>query len=364
MNRTITAYQRMADLAQSAKPFAVATVVRTHGSTPQTIGAKLVVSADEAERPFGTLGGGCVEADAILAAREVLENGGRSLREYRLTEELAWNTGLVCGGTMWILAERGDEALRCDGQDMLPDVARAAAGGPPLVVVTGLTKNGRTYAFDRRVVVHPDGQMIGSLGTSAIDAGAAEAAVSQLDRGPARLLAPDASHELLIEPVTGRPGLVIAGGGHVARAIARQAALVDFDVTVIEDRPEYASPERFDGATVLAGDVASLIESLDYGPQDFLVVATRGHKMDADCVLAAARTTVRYIGLLGSRRKTVLIAEALREHGITEDRIAAVHAPVGLDLGGRTPAEIALAILAEITQLRYGGTGEPLMKAR
>jgi xanthine dehydrogenase accessory factor len=364
MNRSLSPYQRMAQLAEAGRPFAVATVVRTHGSTPQTIGAKLVVSADEAERPFGTLGGGCVEADAILAAREVLQNGGRSLREYRLTEELAWNTGLVCGGTMWILAERGDLALRCDGRDMLPDVARAAAGGPPLVVVTGLSKDGRTYAFDRRVVVQSDGHMVGSLGGDDLDAGAAAAAVSQLDRGPARLLSSDNMHELLIEPVTGRPRLVIAGGGHVARAIARQAALVDFDVTVIEDRPEFADPARFDGAKVLAGDVAPLIESLQYGPQDFLVVATRGHKMDADCVLAAARTKVRYIGLLGSRRKTVLIAGVLREHGIPEDRIAAVHAPVGLDLGGRTPAEIALAILAEITQLRYGGNGQPLTTAR
>jgi xanthine dehydrogenase accessory factor len=144
----INSYQYMSELAQSGRPFAVATVVRTHGSTPQAIGAKLVVSADESERPFGTLGGGCVEADAILAAREVLQNGGRSLREYRLTEELAWSTGLVCGGTMWILAERGDLALSCGGRDMLPDVARAAAGGPPLVVVTGLAKDGRTYSFD------------------------------------------------------------------------------------------------------------------------------------------------------------------------------------------------------------------------
>ena len=364
MNRTSSPYHRMAELAQSGQPFAVATVVRTHGSTPQAIGAKLVVSADEAERPFGTLGGGCVEADAILAAREVLQNGGRSLREYRLTEELAWSTGLVCGGTMWILAERGDLALSCDGHDMLPDAARAADGGPPLVVVTGLTKSGRTYTFDRRAIVHADGHMTGSLGSPAIDLGAADAAVSQLDKGPARLLVPDETHELLIEPVTGRPGLVIAGGGHVARAIARQAKLLDFDVTVIEDRPEFANPERFDGALVLAGDVAKSIETLRYGAQDFLVVATRGHKMDADCVLAAARTNVRYIGLLGSRRKTVLIADLLREHGIGDDRIAAIHAPVGLDLGGRTPAEIALAILAEITQHRYGGTGQPLTKAR
>jgi xanthine dehydrogenase accessory factor len=353
-------YLRMAELAASGRPFAVATVVRTHGSTPQTIGAKLVVTSDEQERPFGTLGGGCVEADAIIAARKVLAEGGRSLREYQLTEDLAWNTGLVCGGTMWILAERGDVALTCDGQDVLPDLAGASAGGRPLAVVTRLAKEGRGYAFDRRVIVHADGRMVGTLGSRTFDEEAATAALAQMEQGPSRLLAPDATHELFIEPVMGRPRLIVAGGGHVSRAIARQARLLDFDVTVLEDRPAFADPERFDGATVLLGDVTAAIGAFEYGAQDFLVVATRGHKMDADCVLAAVRTPVRYIGLLGSRRKTVLIADMLREEGISEDRIAVVHAPVGLDLGGRTPAEIALAILAEITQLRYRGSGRTL----
>jgi xanthine dehydrogenase accessory factor len=170
----------------------------------------------------------------------------------------------------------------------------------------------------------------------------------------------DDDHDLLIEPVASRPRLVVAGGGHVAAAIARQAQLLDFDVTIVEDRPEFATPERFGGATVLAGDVPSTIGSLDYGWNTFLVIATRGHKLDADCVLAAARTNVRYIGLLGSRRKTVLIADLLREEGVPEDRVHAIHAPVGLDLGGRTPAEIALSVLAEITANRYQASGTPL----
>lgn len=353
-------YQRMAELAAAGRPFALATVVRTHGSTPQAIGAKLIVTADEQERPFGTLGGGCVEADAILAAREVLSNGGRSLREYRLTEDLAWNTGLVCGGTMWILAERGDIALNIAGHDLVEAASNAATGGAPLAVVTQLTRADRGYAFDQRVVVGADGELIGTLGDADRDRRARDAGLAQLAQGPARLLSPDDGHELLIEPVTNRPQLVVAGGGHVAKAIARQARLLDFGVTVLEDRPAFADPDRFEGATVINADVPTAIAELDYGPQTFLVVATRGHKMDGDCVLAAVKTNARYIGLLGSRRKTILIAEMLREAGVSEERIAAVHAPVGLDLGGRTPAEIALAIVAEITQIRYRGTGAPL----
>ncbi len=110
----------------------------------------------------------------------------------------------------------------------------------------------------------------------------------------------------------------------------------------------------------MEGDVPRSLGSLDYSWNTFIVVATRGHKLDADCVLAAVKTPARYIGLLGSRRKTVLIAEMLREQGVPEERIQAVRSPVGLDLGGRTPAEIALAVLAEITQERYRATGQPL----
>jgi len=148
--------------------------------------------------------------------------------------------------------------------------------------------------------------------------------------------------------------------GDRAAAIARQAQLLDFDVTIVEDRPEFASPERFGGATVIVGDIPATVGSLEYGWNSFLVIATRGHKLDADCVVAAARTPVRYVGLLGSRRKTVLMADRLREEGIPEERVRAIHAPVGLDLGGRTPAEIALSVLAEITAERYQASGRPL----
>src|SRR5689334_21311545 len=105
----------MAELAAAGRRYAVATVVRTQGSTPQVIGARLVVTDDDNERPIGTLGGGCVEADAILTSREILKTGGRPVRAHALTEELAWNTGLVCGGTMWILAEPGEDALSGPG---------------------------------------------------------------------------------------------------------------------------------------------------------------------------------------------------------------------------------------------------------
>ena len=334
--------------------FAVATVVRTQGSTPQVVGAKLVVTDDESERPKGTLGGGCVEADAILACRDILGGGASTLRGYSLAEDLAWNTGLVCGGTMWILAEAGADALTIGGRDHRQVFARAIDSGPPVAVTTLLERRGRDLAFGGRAVVDAAGAIAGSLGHSDRDRAAVAEATRQMPHGNARLVAMGETHDLLIEPVTGKPRIVICGGGHVAQAIARQALLLDFDVTILEDRPEFADPARFGGAAhVLGGHIPDTLASLDFGWSSYIVVATRGHKLDGDCVLSAVRTRARYIGLLGSRRKAVLIAEMLRAEGVSDERIAAIRTPVGLDLGGRTPAEIALSVMAQITKERY-----------
>ncbi len=344
----------MSALVSAGRKFAVATVVRTQGSTPQVVGAKLVVSDNENERPRGTLGGGCVEADAILACRDILAGGKPSLRAYSLAEDLAWNTGLVCGGTMWILAEPAADATAIGGADVLPEFVAAIDSGPPLAVATLLERNGGAdLSFSGRMIVRQDGQRAGSIADAGRASEVARHALKQLPHGTPRLVRIDDAHDLLVEPVTGKPRLVIAGGGHVAQAIARQAQLLDFDVTILEDRPEFADPARFGGARVLSGHIPDTLASIDYGWSSYIVVATRGHKLDGDCILAAVKTPARYIGLLGSRRKAVLIAEMLREEGISAERIQSIRTPVGLDLGGRTPAEIALSVMAEITKERY-----------
>ncbi len=354
---------RMASLRAAGRRFAVATVVRTQGSTPQVAGATLVLGEGEDVRAAaGTLGGGCVEADAIDTVGEVLRTGEPSLRAYELTEDLAWNTGLVCGGTMWILVQRDDRAFGFAGVDRLDDVVAAAGGETPMAVVTRLGRDGRSLILRGRMAVTADGVAAGSLGDDSADTAAVAAALAQLPHGTPRVVPLDGRHDLLIEAIASRPRVIVAGGGHVALAIARQAAMLDFDVTILEDRPEFATSERFPAATVLQGDVPALVGGLPYTWNSFIVIATRGHKLDADCVLQAVRTNARYIGLLGSRRKTVLVEQMLRDEGVSDDRVAVIRAPVGLDLGGRTPAEIALSVMAEITQIRYHGTGAPLSR--
>ena len=350
-------YARMAELEREGRRFAVCTVVRTVGSTPQVVGAKLLV--DDLGRLTGTLGGGCVEGDAFVEAKHVIETGDAALRQYELTEDLAWDTGLVCGGTMWIAIEPGEIALRLGERDLLGDVLAASSGGRPVAIATLLRKRGRELEPSGKLFVEMDGRSHGSVGER--DADARSAALEALRQGTARTITLDDDHELLIEPVLSKPRLVVAGGGHVGLALATMAALLEYEVTVIDDRPEFAARERFGhGIDVIRMDMAEALRTMPMGWNTFVVIASRGHKLDAQCLREAVKRDARYVGLLGSKRKTVLIAKMLREEGVAEERIRAVHAPIGLDLGGRTPSEIALSVLAEMSMERHGGTGRPL----
>src|SRR5256712_4727471 len=155
-------FARMAELEREGRRFAVATVVRTTGSTPQVVGAKLLV--DDLGRLVGTLGGGCVEGDAFVEAKRVIETGDPSLREYELTEELAWDTGLVCGGTMWIQIEPGERALRFAGRDLLGDVLAASAGGAPVALATLMRRRGKDVTAAGELFVETRGQGGRALG--------------------------------------------------------------------------------------------------------------------------------------------------------------------------------------------------------
>ena len=231
----------------------------------------------------------------------------------------------------------------------------------PVAVATLMRKRGKDVIAAGKLFVETDAKGGGTLGDNALDARARAAAIETLRQGTARTVVLDQETELLVEPVLSRPRLIVAGGGHVGLAIAKLGVQLEYEVTVIDDRPEFASRERFPGVSeVVNMDMVKALETMPIGWNSFVIIATRGHKLDSHCLRAAVKTEARYVGLLGSKRKTILIAQMLRAEGISEERIRAVHAPVGLDLGGRTPAEIALSVLAELSVERYGGSGKPL----
>jgi xanthine dehydrogenase accessory factor len=155
--------------------------------------------------------------------------------------------------------------------------------------------------------------------------------------------------------------LIICGGGHVGQAVAKAGALLDFKITVIDDRPEFSSREKFPDPDVrlITGDFTEALRALKITQASHLVIVTRGHRHDEICLREVIEKPARYIGMIGSRRRATTIREHMRREGVGAEHLRRVHSPIGLDIGAITPEEIALAILAEITLARRGGSGAP-----
>jgi xanthine dehydrogenase accessory factor len=272
------------------------------------------------------------------------------VREYTLsTGEDEW--GLACGGTMVVFVERLDgRAL-----DWLKPVVEAAEGRDPVAVVAvvdGEESGARLVVREREVAgVLPDAALTAAgvkLGRRVLQE---EAAALEAVTG-GRLYA-----ELFGPP----PALVIVGAGHVGKALAALAHGLGVPVTVVDDRPEYASRERFPEADrVVAAPVGEALGWLPIGRRTGVVVAMRNQDLDYEATAGALRTPAGYVGLMGARRKAILVTERLISDGFPIERVRALRAPIGLDIGARAPEEIAVSIMAEWLMVRQGGTGSAL----
>lgn len=340
----------------------IATVVKTSGSTPQKPGAKLLVRADGSG--VGTLGGGCVEGDVWFAASQLLDSGAPAeMRDYELNEDLAAEDGLVCGGTMYFLLDpiRNSSDLE-SVSSFNREVIAAYDGGAP-VAVASLMKvpAGSDLVVGSRLLIRENSSTSGSLGSEQLDKQAATEARKLVAMGKNDYITTDSGAEFFIEAYTTPPTLVIAGGGHVSKAISQIAVTLGFRIFIIDDREDFSNPERFPEAEqTVVSDYKTAFEKLPIGTNSFVVIATRGHRYDASATAAAMRTPASYVGLLGSKRKTILIFEELFAEGFTMEQVRSVRSPIGLNISARTPEEIALSIMAEIVGFRLGGDGGTL----
>ena len=358
-------FRAASEEAAAGNGMVVATVVRTSGSTPQKPGAKLLVRADGSG--VGTLGGGCVEGDIWFAASQLLKSGGPAeMRDYELNEDLAAQDGLVCGGTMYFLLDPIRDEANPNGTkadlDFNDEVLAAYDGGAP-VAVASLMKapEGSGLTVGSQLLVRENGSTAGSLGDEKLDARASVEARRLMAMGKNDYIVTESGAEFFIEAYTTPPTLVLAGGGHVSRAISNIAKTLGFRIFVIDDREEFSNADRFPEAEqTVVSDYASGFEKLPIGTNSFIVIATRGHRYDTAATAAAMRTPASYVGLLGSRRKTILIYEELFAQGFTMEQVKSVRSPIGLSISARTPEEIALSIMAEIVAFRLGGDGGTL----
>ena len=352
-------FHEAASELERERPVVVATVVHTKGSTPQKPGAKLLVRNDGSG--VGTLGGGCVEGDIWFAANQLLKRGGGAeYREYHLNEDLAAQDGLVCGGTMYFLIDPVYEPAQYESYARQIDAAYD--GGPPVAMASLIrAAEGSSLHTGAKVFIHEGGFTEGTLGDPRMDRAAAQKAQELMVHGRCEFVTTEDGAEYFIEAYTTPPRLVICGGGHVSKAIAPLAKTLGFHVFITDDREEFANEERFpeaDGVVALKPEDA--LPKLPINANTFIVVATRGHRYDNVALEAAARTPAKYVGLMGSKRKTILIYEDLVRMGLPVERIREIRSPIGLDIHARTPQEIAVSIMAEALMFRLGGTGLPM----
>ena len=352
-------FREMTSALERGEECVVATVVRTKGSTPQKPGAKLLVRQDGSG--VGTLGGGCVEGDIWFAAKELMKRGGPSeYRDYELNEELAAEDGLVCGGTMYFLIDSVYQS-----GDYL-DVAREIDGayrGEGAVAVASVVKpaEGQPAPIAARLLVRENGSTEGTLGSEALDRDASGKARDLMVLGKNDYVVAENGAEYFVEAYTTPPQMVLCGGGHVSKAIAPLAKTVGFRVFVTDDREEFANADRFPEADrLIVAAPEDALPQLLINPNTFIIVATRGHRYDNVALDVAARTPAKYVGLMGSRRKTILIYEDLLRGGMPIERVREIRSPIGLDVRARTPEEIAVSIIAEVLMFRLGGTGLPM----
>jgi xanthine dehydrogenase accessory factor len=168
--------------------------------------------------------------------------------------------------------------------------------------------------------------------------------------------------KVFIEPILPPPRVYVVGAGHVAQPVAQVAKIAGFEVVVLDDRVKYASRERFPDADVVkAGPIPELAEEFQFGDSAYVVIVTRGHKEDEEALRAFIGKETAYLGLIGSVTKLEKIVKRLERDGIRRERLERVHSPIGLDLGGSSPGEIAVSIVAELLAVRYQRTGKPMM---
>jgi len=253
--------------------------------------------------------------------------------------------------------------------------------GKTVVLVTIVESNPIRPIVGAKMTVSDDGETFGGFGDEALDEYVEREADAFLkSREATKVLyistpgsAEEASHgmKILFERIEAEPRLVIAGAGHVGASLARFAALTGFRVTLIDDRAQFVDENLFSARReesielVKADDwQEAMRQAVRNGKGVSVAIVTRGHKQDEECLRATLTGNADYVGMIGSKRRTNIVLEKLREEGADETELKKVRAPIGLDIGAVSPEEVALAILAEIIAERHGGTGAPLSSWR
>ena len=355
-------FRKAASALEEGRPLALVTVTATTGSTPGKVGYKMLVFGKD-EGIAGTVGGGKVEAKMIDEAAQGLGTPGSRLFRFVLGKTPEDEDG-ICGGSVEFLIETFDKtalplfrelSATTDRNDGGILVSLLAPGGPPRKIhLANAEQIGRVCTAHQQPI---DAKGCGVRCTPYQFSPDAVAAVKELAAtGNPGIRISAGGMEAFVEPLAQPPTVVLCGAGHLSYDIARYAKSVHFRVVVCDERDEYANRERFPEAdTVIAGDFDGVFDRVRIDEDSYIVIVTRGHQCDQIVLEQAVRTKARYIGMIGSRQKTRLLLQKLKDKGIPGALLDRVYSPIGLAIGAVTPQEIALSIVCELVKIRRLG---------
>lgn len=352
-------YDRFLDERKKGRSLVLATIVSTKGSTPQVPGVSALFSEDGLR--FGTLGGGVLEARAQDKAMESLKNRSSCLSNFGLYADVLSEEEAICGGEADILFDSDPG----DHEEVFSHLIESLKNRQPGVLVTSISritqervKISRSWVEKEKIFgkkAEKQGLLYKEEIKQAFAAG--KPILLPIRKEPeVKVLKqePDQSQFIYVEPIHPRSHLIIAGGGHVGQALAHLGTLLDFEVTVIDDRPEFANRERFPEVDhIIVENIGKTIEALPKTADSYFVIVTRGHSQDAEALRACIGSDVAYIGMIGSDRKIALMRKNfLNQSWATRSHFDRVHAPIGLDIQSKTIQEIAVSIAAELVLIR------------
>lgn len=342
---------------QTGQTVALAKLVDTEGSSPRETGA--VMAVNETGEVIGSISGGCIEAAVVEESREVIAQGQSKLLTYGKADELGFEVGLTCGGTIQVFVEPLSLTKTQDFplSTLFPRIRTSSRES--LVLCTVIEGKQRS----KKLLVEPH-RCQGNLENNSLEQRVRQDAQRLLGREGTALHRYDSQGQgvrVFFESWAGKPQMIIFGAVDFSRALCQMAQFIGYAVTICDARSALATPQRFPEADeIVIHSPGQYLENTQVDEGTVIVVLTHDPKFDVPILRAAVKTQAAYIGAMGSRQTTKDRRKRLQNAGLSSEEIDRIHAPIGLDIGAGTPQETAVSIIAEIIAHHHGRTGEPL----
>ncbi|MGD9560575.1 MAG: XdhC family protein [Oscillospiraceae bacterium] len=341
-------FEQMAEILESGKDAMLVTIIASSGSTPNGIGARMLV--DASGRLRGTIGGGAVEHRAEALAKEALAEKHSYTKAFILRRNEVEDLGMICGGDVKVYFQYvlGGEA----GAAFAAAVAESFGRDEDAWLITDLAEAG-----DWTMGLYTEGGGLRTFGQDSVPERLSTMPdtdfLSLLGRGPVRREMD--GRTVYSEPIVRAGRVVIFGGGHVSQELVPVLSHLGFRCVVFEDRPEFVTKALFPTAwDLILGDFGDIAASITLSSSDYIVVMTRGHAADLEVQKQVLRSRYAYVGVIGSKSKIAAVSEKLRQAGISQRNIDEVHMPIGLAIKAKSPAELAISIAGEMIEVRAG----------